>query len=106
MATTGIITVLKCSALKQWCELGYQVYQDIWDAALGEQVTCKREPGNHKDPFVRALVTVAGPAEAKLHWSSLPVVVPASACSVPGVHAEAREVWGYVPQENFLNLML
>ena len=34
------------------------MYQDIWDAALGEQVSCKREPGNRKDPFVRALVTV------------------------------------------------
>ena len=41
---------------------GYHVYQDIWDAALGEQLSCKGEPGNRKDPFavavVRALVTV------------------------------------------------
>ena len=41
---------------------GYHVYQDIWDTALGEQLSCKREPGNRKDPFavavVRALVTV------------------------------------------------
>ena len=41
---------------------GYHVYQEIWDAALGEQLSCKREPGNCKDPFavavVRALVTV------------------------------------------------
>ena len=41
---------------------GYHVYQEIWDAALGEQLSCKREPGNRKDPFavavVRALVTV------------------------------------------------
>ena len=34
------------------------MYQDIWDAALGEQVSYKREPGNRKDLFVRALVTV------------------------------------------------
>ena len=41
---------------------GYHVYQEIWHAALGEQLSCKREPGNRKDPFavavVRALVTV------------------------------------------------
>ena len=30
---------------------GYHVYQDSWDAAIGEQLPCKREHGNHKDPF-------------------------------------------------------
>jgi len=24
---------------------GYQVYQDSWDPAIGEQLPCKREPG-------------------------------------------------------------
>ena len=41
---------------------GYHVYQEIWDAALGEQLTCSRETGNRQDPFavavVRSLVTV------------------------------------------------
>lgn len=41
---------------------GYHVYQEICDTALGEQLSCKRESGNHKDPFavavVKALVTI------------------------------------------------
>ena len=41
---------------------GYHVYQKIWDAALGEQLSCSRETGNRQDPFavavVRSLVTV------------------------------------------------
>jgi len=27
---------------------GYHVYQDSWDAILGEELSSKREPGNHK----------------------------------------------------------
>jgi len=36
---------------------GYHVYQDSRDAAIKEQLPCKREPGNHKDPFAVAVVT-------------------------------------------------
>jgi len=35
---------------------GYSVYQDSWDAAIGEQLPCKKEPGNHKGPFIVAVV--------------------------------------------------
>lgn len=35
---------------------GYHVYQDHWDAAIGERLPCKREPGNRKDPFAVAVV--------------------------------------------------
>ena len=35
---------------------GYHVKQDSWDAAIGEQLPCKREPGNYKDPFTVAVV--------------------------------------------------
>ena len=35
---------------------GYHVYQGIWDADLGEQLPCQREPINSKDPFAVAVV--------------------------------------------------
>ena len=35
---------------------GYYVYEDIWDAALEEQLPCQREPMNSKDPFVVMVV--------------------------------------------------
>ena len=41
---------------------GYHVYKDVWSAALGELLSCQREPTNTRDPFavavVRSLVTV------------------------------------------------
>ena len=35
---------------------GYHVYQDIWDALIGEKLVCAREPDNLRDPFVVAAV--------------------------------------------------
>ena len=35
---------------------GYHIYQDSWDAGIGEQLPCKREPGNRKDLFAVAVV--------------------------------------------------
>ena len=41
---------------------GYHVYKDVWEAAVGEELSCERELGNHQDPFavavVRSTVTV------------------------------------------------
>ena len=41
---------------------GYHVYRDIWEAAVGEVLLCKREPDNRKDRYAvattRAGVTV------------------------------------------------
>ena len=41
---------------------GYHTYHSIWDASLGEELPCRREPENRHDPFavavVRAGVTV------------------------------------------------
>ena len=34
---------------------GYHVYQDSWDATIGKQLPCKREPGNLKS-FVTSLL--------------------------------------------------
>ena len=30
---------------------GYHVYKDVWEAAIGEELSCKRELENHQDPF-------------------------------------------------------
>ena len=35
---------------------GYHVYRDIWDAAVGEELKCKREIGNQNDPYAVAVI--------------------------------------------------
>ena len=30
---------------------GYHEYQSIWEAEVGENLTCIREPGNVRDPY-------------------------------------------------------
>ena len=41
---------------------GYHVYQEMWVAAVGEELSCIRETEKHRDPFsvtvVRSGVTV------------------------------------------------
>ena len=34
---------------------GYHIYQDVWSAGVGEQLTCDREPGNRHDTFAVAV---------------------------------------------------
>ncbi len=43
------------------CVRGYHIYKDIWEASVGEELPCKRENGNHADPFA----VVNGPQVAK-----------------------------------------
>jgi len=31
---------------------GYHMYQDSWDAAIREQLPCKRQPENCEDPLM------------------------------------------------------
>ena len=31
---------------------GYHEYQSIWEAEVGENLMCIREPGNVRDPYV------------------------------------------------------
>ena len=35
---------------------GYHAYQDSWDALIGEELVCAREPNNLQDPFAVAVV--------------------------------------------------
>ena len=35
---------------------GYHVYEEIWDASIGEELLCAREPTNPHDPFAVAVV--------------------------------------------------
>ena len=37
------------------CVRGYHVYQDVWDAAIGEILTCEREPSNSQDRYAVAV---------------------------------------------------
>ena len=38
------------------CVRGYYTYQDIWDAAVGEELLCKREPNNARDSYTVAVI--------------------------------------------------
>ena len=35
---------------------GYHVYQEMWVAAVGEELSCVRETENHRYPFSVAIV--------------------------------------------------
>ena len=35
---------------------GYHVYEEIWDASIGEELLCARAPTNPRDPFTVAVV--------------------------------------------------
>ena len=37
------------------CVRGYHVYQSVWDAAIGEILTCEREPSNSQDRYAVAV---------------------------------------------------
>ena len=34
---------------------GYHIYKDVWSAVIDEEFPCKREDGNHFDPFAVAV---------------------------------------------------
>ena len=38
------------------CVRGYHVYKDIWAAAVGELLTCSREPTNANDSYAVAVI--------------------------------------------------
>ena len=35
---------------------GYHIYNDIWEASVGEELSCQRENGNRSDPFAVAII--------------------------------------------------
>ena len=37
------------------CVRGYHVYNDIWEASVGEELSCQCEDGNSADPFAVAI---------------------------------------------------
>ena len=37
------------------CIRGYHVYKDIWEAAVGESLTCERETNNPRDRYAVAV---------------------------------------------------
>ena len=50
------------------CVRGYHIYiyEDIWEASIGEQLLSRRENGNHTDSF--AVADVKGTL-----WKTLPI---------------------------------
>ena len=40
---------------KDCCIRGYHVYKDIWEAAVGESLTCERETNNPRDRYAVAV---------------------------------------------------
>ena len=39
---------------------GYHVYQSIWTPSVGEELLCRKEPGNSHDPFAVAVIDATG----------------------------------------------
>ena len=37
------------------CVRGYHAYQNVWDAAIGEILTCEMEPSNSQDHYAVAV---------------------------------------------------
>ena len=40
----------------RWCVRGYHVYKEDWDAEIGDELVCKMETGNVKDPYAVAVI--------------------------------------------------
>lgn len=38
------------------CVRGYHVYHSIWDATVGEELLCEREPTNERDRYAVAVI--------------------------------------------------
>lgn len=38
------------------CVRGYHVYKDIWEAVIGEELVCDREPNNPRDRYAVAVI--------------------------------------------------
>ena len=67
---------------KECCVRGYHVYQRVWDAAIGENLTCRREPTNESDRYAVAVMkddTVIGHLPCIGH---LPRVSKQQACKI------------------------
>ena len=45
---------------------GYHEYQSIWEAEIGENLTCIREPGNVRDPYHTYAVAVIKPESSTI----------------------------------------
>ena len=39
-----------------WCIRGYHIYKDIWHAAIGQHLSCRREPDNTSDRYAVAVI--------------------------------------------------
>ena len=51
--------------------LGYHIYEEIWDASIGNELLCAREPTNPRDPFAVG-VAKSFQVISNLHFQSAP----------------------------------
>ena len=47
---------MACGIYVESCVCGYHTYEDIWEAAVGEELLCKREPNNMRDSYAVAVI--------------------------------------------------
>ena len=41
---------------RECCVRGYHVYKNIWDASIGEELACQREPSNGVDRYAVVVI--------------------------------------------------
>ena len=70
------------------CVRGYNVYKEIWGAAVGEELDCIRERGNPRDAYAVAVVrnrrTVGHLPRKLCHFWDLFIRGGSISCSVSG----------------------
>ena len=50
------------------CVHGYHIYKDIWDAVIGEELQCEREPNtNRNDWYAVTIRIITGHLSCKYH---------------------------------------
>ncbi len=67
-------TCFRCTEMTETFEFGsvirvYHVYQHIWDAEIGDIVTCQREEKNDFDRYAVALLSADTTSRVNILWS-------------------------------------
>ena len=48
------------------CVRGYQIYKDIWDVVISEELRCEREPDNRSDRYAVAIRIIIAHIQHKI----------------------------------------
>ena len=87
------------------CVRGYHVYQEIWEAAVGEVLVCEREPRNVEDRYAVAVKTeqLSDTCRGKYHAF---VHVLADFGPNSRIVPLVRPTFSFVPVKNFLHFSI